>query len=199
MICTRERADFTISSECFSHLRRLYQNSWHRRRAMNLNLICFPFSWQDRRKSLVTVITNVQISQHSVSFRKLKKIKIIIIIIIIIKCAKALSVATIHNCDVVRVRCSPALLFSWGRPPFREFGHFSFFLVVKTKSKEASRIVMVPCFSGVFKTLVSHPWGQNRTSSLAAWPKTAAIWYILTVTSWHRGRVHRSEYLTSTV
>lgn len=135
MICTRERADFTISSECFSHLRRLYQNSWHRRRAMNLNLICFPFSWQDRRKSLVTVITNVQISQHSVSFRKLKKIKIIIIIIIIIKCAKALSVATIHNCDVVRVRCSPALLFSWGRPPLQGVWSFFFFFWLLRQSQ----------------------------------------------------------------
>lgn len=74
-------------------------------------------------------------------------------------CAKALYVATVQKCDAVSVQCSdsvsPVPPFSWG--PSWDFGHY---LVLKTKSQEESWIVVVPSFSGSFKTLMSHTVGD---------------------------------------
>lgn len=65
--------------------------------------------------------------------------------------------ATVQEYDAVSVQCldsvPPVPPFSWG--PSWECDHY---LVLKTKSKEESWIVVVPSFSGSFKTLVSHTW-----------------------------------------
>lgn len=74
-------------------------------------------------------------------------------------CAKALYMATVQKYDAVSVQCSdsvsPVPPFSWG--PSWDCGHY---LVFKTKPKEESWIVVVPSFSGSFKTLVSHTVGD---------------------------------------
>lgn len=74
-------------------------------------------------------------------------------------CAKALYLATVQKYDAVSVQCvdsvSPVPPFSWG--PSRECDHY---LVLKTKSREESWIVVVPSLSGSFKTLVSHTVGD---------------------------------------
>lgn len=132
-------------------------------------LIIFSSSRRDRVKKLA--IANVQISQHFVSFRKQKKNH----------CAKALYVATKHykikkkeECFCFgtvlgqRIRVLP--LFFVGSL----MGVWSLYLVLKTKSKEESWIVVVPprptppthlptsCIRGSFKTLVAHTWRRRH-------------------------------------
>lgn len=150
MYCMRERTDFTHLFgmwKLLPHLLRLYQNSRQGVQQINLNLIIFLLPGR-----IVKVISNINYKcPNFTAFCFFQKAKIIV--------QRHFTWRPYKNKMLFRYSARTASFLSLGslRGPSWECGHY---LVLKTKSKEESWIVVVPSFSGSFKTLMSHTIGD---------------------------------------
>lgn len=152
MYCMREISPISLECGNFELFYSFYQNYRHGVQQINLNLFFFFLA------GLYKVISNYKCPNFT-AFCFFQKAKIIVQRHYTWQPYKNVMLFRYSALDSV----SPVPPFSWG--PSWECDHY---LVLKTKSKEESWIVVVPSFSGSFKTLVSHSWGKTQNGSISA-------------------------------